>query len=137
MRPEDAAEVERVMKLSDEELKAELAAEGETMKSVAAKGHAAFERAMKIIRAGKMRPLLEFDDTGASDIELVKGVTAGDIRAWHDRIEELETLLQAFDDRTDALEKALREIMKIANDGWPLNKINDIARAALDKDAGQ
>jgi hypothetical protein len=31
-----------------------------------------------------MRSLLDFDDAGANDDEPVKGVTAGDIRAWFD-----------------------------------------------------
>lgn len=30
-----------------------------------------------------MRPLLDFDDAGAQDDEPAKGVTVGDIRAWH------------------------------------------------------
>ena len=35
------------------------------------------------------RPLLDFDDAGAGDDEPAKGVTVGDIRAWHDEIERL------------------------------------------------
>lgn len=35
--------------------------------------------------------ILEFDDQGASDDEPVKGVTMGDIRAWHDSYAELES----------------------------------------------
>ncbi len=36
-----------------------------------------------------MRPLLDFDDAGASDEEPAKGVTVGDIRAWHDAYDDL------------------------------------------------
>lgn len=32
----------------------------------------------------EMRPLLIFDDAGASNEHPAKGVTVGDIRAWHD-----------------------------------------------------
>lgn len=35
-----------------------------------------------------MRPILDFDDAGASDDEPARGVTVGDIRAWHDAFEE-------------------------------------------------
>jgi hypothetical protein len=31
-----------------------------------------------------LRPILDFDDPGASDDHPAKGVTVGDIRAWHD-----------------------------------------------------
>lgn len=37
-----------------------------------------------------MRPILDFDDAGALDDEPAKGVTVGDIRAWHDEIERLK-----------------------------------------------
>ena len=36
-----------------------------------------------------MRELLEFDVAGASDDEPAKGVTLGDIRAWHNKFEEV------------------------------------------------
>lgn len=35
-----------------------------------------------------MKRILDFDDPGASDDELAKGVTVGDIRAWHDCLEK-------------------------------------------------
>lgn len=35
-----------------------------------------------------MKQFLDFDDAGAQDDELVKGVTMGDIRAWHDCFEK-------------------------------------------------
>ncbi len=40
-----------------------------------------------------MRPLLDFDDAGASDEEPAKGVTVGDIRAWYDAYDDLLTSL--------------------------------------------
>jgi hypothetical protein len=43
-----------------------------------------------------MRALLDFDDAGATDDEPVKGVTVGDIHAWHDRVEELEAALRFY-----------------------------------------
>ena len=70
-----------------------------------------------------MKALLEFDDAGAKDDEPVKGVTVGDIRAWHDRIE--------------ALEAALREIADApawgAPDRWETTpfEVRERARAAL------
>ena len=36
-----------------------------------------------------MRSLLDFDDAGAGDDEPAKGVTVGDIRAWHDTAQDL------------------------------------------------
>lgn len=36
-----------------------------------------------------MREPLDFDDAGADDSEPVKGVTAGDVRAWHDEMSAL------------------------------------------------
>ena len=36
-----------------------------------------------------MKTFLEFDDAGAANDEPVKGVTVGDIRAWHDQVETL------------------------------------------------
>ena len=38
-----------------------------------------------------MKHLLEFDDPGASDNEPAKGVTVGDIRAWHDQYDRILT----------------------------------------------
>lgn len=35
-------------------------------------------------RPPEMRPLLGFDDAGATNDHPAKGVTIGDIRAWHD-----------------------------------------------------
>lgn len=43
-----------------------------------------------------MKPLLDFDDAGASDDEPAKGVTVGDIRAWHDEHERLHDALYAI-----------------------------------------
>lgn len=37
-----------------------------------------------------LRYILSFDDPGAADDHLAKGVTVGDIRMWHDTIEELQ-----------------------------------------------
>lgn len=48
--------------------------------------------------------ILEFDDPGASDDEPVKGVTMGDIRAWHDSYVELEA-------DAHRLREALEEIL--------------------------
>jgi hypothetical protein len=39
------------------------------------------------------RPLLDFDDFDADDDEPAKGVTVGDIRAWHDDNARLRALL--------------------------------------------
>jgi len=36
-----------------------------------------------------IRTLLEFDDAGAGDTEPAKGVTVGDIRAWHDQYQNI------------------------------------------------
>jgi hypothetical protein len=36
-----------------------------------------------------MKPLLDFDDAGATDDHPAKGVTVGDIRAWYDEFERL------------------------------------------------
>lgn len=44
-----------------------------------------------------MKSLLEFDDAGAQDDEPTKGVTVGDIRAWHDEIERLRLALAESD----------------------------------------
>ncbi len=41
-----------------------------------------------------MKPLLDFDDAGAQDDHPAKGVTVGDIRAWHDERERLRSALQ-------------------------------------------
>lgn len=54
-----------------------------------------------------MRDLLEFDDAGAADDEPVKGVTVGDIRAWHDRQEFVATKWQ---DAMDKWEECLNKI---------------------------
>jgi hypothetical protein len=42
-------------------------------------------------RRPSMKQILEFDDAGASDEEPAKGVTVGDIRAWHDQYDNLLT----------------------------------------------
>ena len=49
------------------------------------------------------KPFLDFDDPGASDDEPVKGITVGDIRAWHD---QYDMLLSSWADCRDALTKA-------------------------------
>lgn len=36
-----------------------------------------------------MRNPLDFDDAGAEDSEPAKGITVGDVRAWHDEFERL------------------------------------------------
>jgi len=36
-----------------------------------------------------MRKILEFDDAGAAEDEPAKGVTVGDIRAWHDKFDDM------------------------------------------------
>lgn len=36
-----------------------------------------------------MKTFLEFDDAGAQDDEPAKGVTVGDIRAWHDKYDDM------------------------------------------------
>ena len=46
MRPEDAAEVERIMALSDEEIKAELIKDGEDPELIAAECRILFERVL-------------------------------------------------------------------------------------------
>ena len=46
--------------------------------------------------------LLHFDDPGADDNEPVKGITMGDIRAWHDRY---ESLFSAWADCLNRLER--------------------------------
>lgn len=43
-----------------------------------------------------LRPLLDFDDPGAGDDHPAKGVTVGDIRAWHDLIADLVEALMEF-----------------------------------------
>jgi hypothetical protein len=43
-----------------------------------------------------MKQFLEFDDAGASDDHPAKGITIGDIRAWHDHQEKLLAALRAF-----------------------------------------
>ena len=50
-----------------------------------------------------MRAFLEFDDAGASDDELVKGITMGDIRAWHDEYHHLFLSQQAMWKRLETL----------------------------------
>jgi hypothetical protein len=52
-----------------------------------------------------MRPLLDFDDAGAQDDHPARGVTCGDIRAWHD---EIERLTQALQDVLNPLGKIVR-----------------------------
>jgi hypothetical protein len=55
-----------------------------------------------------MRDLLDFDDAGASDNEPAKGVTIGDIRAWHDKIEAMSfALSRCYDAEKDPDLKAL------------------------------
>ncbi len=43
-----------------------------------------------------MRAILDFDDAGACDDEPAKGVTVGDVRAWHDEIKRLNYALCAL-----------------------------------------
>ena len=57
-----------------------------------------------------MRDLLDFDDAGASNDEPAKGVTVGDIRAWHDKIDAMSyALSRCYDAATDPDLKALIE----------------------------
>lgn len=56
-----------------------------------------------------MRKLLDFDDAGAADDHPAKGVCIGDVRAWHDEMERMRTLIAGLkkdlaDDVTDPLE---------------------------------
>lgn len=37
-----------------------------------------------------MKPILDFDDAGADDLELAKGVLIGHIREWHGELERLK-----------------------------------------------
>jgi hypothetical protein len=48
------------------------------------------------------KTFLSFDDAGASDDEPVKGVTVGDIRAWHD---QYDRLLSSWAECRDLLSK--------------------------------
>lgn len=41
-----------------------------------------------------MRRLLDFDDVGAPPDHPAKGVTVGDIRQWHDRMEDYREALR-------------------------------------------
>jgi hypothetical protein len=50
-----------------------------------------------------LRYLLSFDDPGAEDDHLAKGVTVGDIRMWHDEIERLQGALLAAEMSKKAL----------------------------------
>jgi hypothetical protein len=52
---EACREVDRIMKMSEGELAAELAKDGETIESVAAQGRAAFERALAVEYAALKR----------------------------------------------------------------------------------
>lgn len=66
-----------------------------------------------------MRPLLDFDDAGATDDHPAKGVTVGDIRAWFDAVVELlsghDNLYRAHfpgcDPRDDIAAKAARALL--------------------------
>lgn len=63
------------------------------------------------------KSFLEFDDAGASDNELAKGVMVGDIRAWHDQYDrmlttwaECRSLLSGERRRNDELVRVLMKI---------------------------
>lgn len=43
-----------------------------------------------------MKQPLDFDDAGAADDEPIKGITAGDIRRWHDELDNLRSALRPF-----------------------------------------
>lgn len=61
--------------------------------------------------------ILEFDNPGASDDEPIKGVTMGDIRAWHDSYAELEHEshrdYQTLEAELGRLSGAIREARKL------------------------
>lgn len=76
-----------------------------------------------------MKQLLDFDDAGASDEEPAKGVTVGDIRAWHDQYvnilfswAECRELLSAERART-ARVQALLDVQKYENDVLSVGQI--------------
>lgn len=76
-----------------------------------------------------MKPLLEFDDAGAQDDEPVKGVTVGDIRAWHDQYDQILTswaecraLLSEERARTDRVQ-ALLDKQQYENDALSVGQI--------------
>lgn len=61
-----------------------------------------------------MRPLLDFDDAGASDDEPAKGVKVGHIREWHDEMVRLrEALRLARTDMYEAIDNINAEL------DWP------------------
>lgn len=92
-----------------------------------------------------MKSLLEFDDAGASDSEPVKGVTVGDIRAWHDDQElhsahydrmltswaECRDLLSKERAITAALIKSMREIEVYSTDMVAINGSRAAINATL------
>jgi hypothetical protein len=43
-----------------------------------------------------MRDPLDFDDAGADDDEPAKGITIGDVRAWHDEMQSMRAALTAM-----------------------------------------
>jgi hypothetical protein len=57
MRPEDAAEVERIMSLSDEKIKSELVKDGENPELIAAKCRILFEQAIVKTQAARIEAL--------------------------------------------------------------------------------
>lgn len=85
-----------------------------------------------------IKPLLEFDDAGASDDEPAKGVTVGDIRAWHDQYDRVLTswaecrdLLSKERAITAALIKSMREIEVYSTDMVAINGSRAAINATL------
>jgi len=68
-------------------------------------------------RLETMKSFLEFDDAGASDEEPVKGITVGDIRAWHDEYaaqeHENHRDYQALEAKLGQLSSAIRKARKL------------------------
>jgi hypothetical protein len=77
------------------------------------------------------RSFLDFDDPGAGDDEPVKGITAGDIRAWHD---QYDNILSTWADCRTALSAergALLAVVRLAGgevEGHPTSSINILQR---------
>lgn len=55
-----------------------------------------------------MNPLLDFDDAGAGDDEPAKGVTVGDIRAWHDEMERLQIASRPLTENEHTIARRLK-----------------------------
>lgn len=61
-----------------------------------------------------MKEPIEFNVAGASDDEPAKGVTIGDIRAWHNKIEEMSYALSRCYDAD--IPEVLRDLVAEALD---------------------